>query len=69
MLPITYYGTTNLLTDAFQIALNTQRTVYDCLYIALATSKACQLITDDRKLSAALQGTSLAAFLTLIETY
>jgi predicted nucleic acid-binding protein len=69
MLPLTYYGTTNLLTNAFQIALDTQRTVYDCLYIALATSKGCQLITDDRKLSAALQSTSLAAFLTLIESY
>lgn len=68
-LPLVYYGATDLLTDAFQIALNTQCTVYDCLYVALAASQGCQLITDDRKLSAALQQTSLAAFLTLIENY
>lgn len=68
-LPLVYYGATNLLTDAFQIALNTQRTVYDCLYVALAASQGCQLMTDDRRLSVALQQTSLAAFLTLIENY
>lgn len=68
-LPLAYYGAAHLLTDAFQIALNTQRTVYDCLYVALAASLGCQLMTDDRKLSAALQQTSLAAFLTLIENY
>lgn len=68
-LPLTYYGASHLLKDAFQIALNTQRTVYDCLYVALAASQGYQLMTDDRKLSAALQQTSLAAFLTLIENY
>src|SRR5689334_17811554 len=68
-LPLAYYATTDLLTDAFQIAVNTRRTVYDCLYVTLAASQGCQLITDDRKLSAALQQTSLAAFVTLIETY
>jgi len=69
MLPLTYYKTTDLLTHAFQIALNTRRTVYDCLYVALATYLGCQFMTDDRKLFAALQQTSLAAFLTLIESY
>jgi predicted nucleic acid-binding protein len=64
-----YYSTTDLIANAFEIALNTQRTVYDCLYVALATSQGCQLMTDDRKLRAALQQTSLAAFLTLIESY
>lgn len=68
-LPLAYYRATDLLTDAFQISLNTQRTVYDCLYVALAALQGCQLMTDDRKLSAALQPTSLAAFLTLIENY
>jgi predicted nucleic acid-binding protein len=68
-LPLTYYGATDLLMVAFQIALNTQRTVYDCLYVALAVSKGCQLMTDDRKLSAGLKWTSLSARLTLIENY
>jgi len=68
-LPIDYYTTTDLLADAFQIAINTKRAVYDCLYVTLAASQGCQLITDDRKLSSALQQTSLAAFITLIENY
>src|SRR5436305_11516087 len=57
-LPFDYYATTDLLKDAFQIAISTKRTVYDCLYVTLAASQGCQLITDDRRLSAALQQTS-----------
>ena len=68
-LPLNYDATTDLIANAFEIALNTQRTVYDCLYVALAASQGCQLMTDDRKLHSALQQTSLAAFLTLIEDY
>jgi predicted nucleic acid-binding protein len=68
-MPLTYYGATDLLMVAFQIALNTQRTVYDCLYVALAVSRGCQLMTDDRRLSAGLKWTSLDARLTLIENY
>jgi predicted nucleic acid-binding protein len=68
-LPLVYYRTTDLLMVAFQIALNTQRTVYDCLYVALAVSRGCQLMTDDRRLSAGLKWSSLGARLTLIENY
>lgn len=68
-LPLDYHSTTDLIGDAFEIALNAQRTVYDCLYVALAASQGCELMTDDRKLHSALQQTSLAAFLTLIENY
>jgi predicted nucleic acid-binding protein len=68
-LPLNYYSTADLIANGFEIALNAQRTVYDCLYVALAASQGCQLMTDDRKLHSALQQTSLAAFLTLIESY
>ncbi len=68
-LPLGYYYTSGLLTDALQIALATKRTVYDSLYIALAASQGCQLMTDDRKLHESLQPTSLATFVTLIENY
>lgn len=68
-LPLGYYYTSGLLTDALQIALSTKRSVYDSLYIALAAKEGCQLMTDDRKLYGALQPTSLAAFVTLIENY
>lgn len=68
-LPFGYYYTNGLLPHAMQIALATKRTVYDSLYIALAESEACQLMTDDRKLYQSLQSTSLTSFLTLIENY
>lgn len=68
-LPIKYYSTSSLLPNALQTALETGRTVYDSLYIALAESQACQLMTDDRKLHQSLQSTSLASFLSLIESY
>jgi predicted nucleic acid-binding protein len=68
-LPLGYYYTNSLLPHAMRIALATKRTVYDSLYIALAESQACQLMTDDRKLYESLQSTSLAAFLALIANY
>jgi len=58
-----------LLVDALRIALETKRSVYDSLYVALAVSQDCQLMTDDRKLFQSLQSTSLAAFPSLIENY
>jgi len=68
-LPLGYYYTSGLLTDALQIALKTKRTVYDSLYITLAKAQGCQLMTDDQKLYESLQRTSLAPFVTLIENY
>jgi len=68
-LPLGYYSHSGLLSDAMRIALTTKRTVYDSLYIALAASQECQLMTDDRKLYESLQQTSLAGFVSLIENY
>ena len=68
-LPLGYYYTSGLLSDAMQIALTTNRTVYDSLYVALAASQGCQLMSDDRKLYESLQPTSLARFVSLIENY
>ncbi len=68
-LPLGYYYTNGLLSDAMRIALTTKRTVYDSLYIALAEAQGCQMMTDDRKLYESLQSTSLATFMTLIENY
>lgn len=68
-LPIEYYSTNSLLAEALQIALETRRAFYDSLYVAMAAAQDCQLMTDDRKLHAALQSTSLAAVVSLIENY
>jgi len=39
--PVVSHPTAGLLDEAFEIALVTRRTVYDCLYIALAERLAC----------------------------
>ena len=46
---------------AFEIALTTGRTVYDCHYLALAASLGCRLMTADQRLYNALQGGPFAA--------
>ena len=46
----------NLLDDAFQIATDYGRTVYDCLYVALAVQSNSQLITADERLANSLAG-------------
>jgi predicted nucleic acid-binding protein len=43
-----------LLDKAFQIATDYQRTVYDCLYVALAVQSNTQLITADERLANSL---------------
>ncbi|MBV9122717.1 MAG: type II toxin-antitoxin system VapC family toxin [Planctomycetes bacterium] len=49
-----------LLTVAFDLAAKTQRTVYDCLYLALALQLAGQMVTADDRLVNALAGTAWA---------
>ena len=43
-----------LLDSAFQIATAFERTVYDCLYVALAVHSNAQLITADERLANSL---------------
>lgn len=43
-----------LLTEALRIALAYDRTVYDCLYVALAIRSKSQMITADERLANAL---------------
>ena len=68
-LPLGFYFTTDLLANALKIALQTKRSVYDCLYLSLAQRERCQLMTDDRGLYDSLQSTSLSASVALIGDY
>ena len=43
--PVVSHPTAGLLDEAFEIALVTRRTVYDCLYIALAERLGCVVVT------------------------
>jgi predicted nucleic acid-binding protein len=54
------HPTTPPLGSAFDIAVASGRTVYDSLYLALALSLGCKLVTADQKLYNALQGGPLA---------
>jgi predicted nucleic acid-binding protein len=57
-----------LLAAAFEAAVALDRTVYDCLYLALAVAQNCSFFTADRKFhSAVLPSSSLAAHIRWIE--
>lgn len=43
-----------LLPEAVQVAISTGRTVYDCLYVALAVASKAEFVTADEKLANAL---------------
>jgi predicted nucleic acid-binding protein len=60
-LPLTRHDDQGLLTSAFNLADQTQRTVYDCLYLALAVQLGGQMVTADERLVNSLAGTPLAA--------
>jgi predicted nucleic acid-binding protein len=48
-----------LLALAFDLADRTQRTVYDCLYLALAVQLGGRMVTADQRLYNSLAGTPL----------
>ena len=52
-----------LIMPAFEIACQTQRTVYGSLYLSLAVRENALFVTTDEKLYNALQGTPLASAL------
>jgi predicted nucleic acid-binding protein len=43
-----------VLDEAVRLAMASGRAVYDCLYLALAIRRGCELITADRKFHAAM---------------
>ncbi len=67
LLPVTRHAEASLLTPAFDLVNATQRTVYDCLYLALAIQLGGRMVTADQKLFNALTATSLAAHLCWVE--
>lgn len=53
-LPMTITPSADLFQDAYQIAIVTGRTVYDCLYLALSVRENCRFVTADEKLANAV---------------
>jgi predicted nucleic acid-binding protein len=44
-----------LMDDALTLALRLGQALYDCVYLALALRRRCELVTADEKLCAAVQ--------------
>jgi predicted nucleic acid-binding protein len=59
-LPITRHPESPLLASAFDLADHTQRTVYDCVYLALAVQLGGRMVTADQRLCNSLTGTPWA---------
>lgn len=55
-LPLQCHPDARLFPSAYRLALNTQRSLYDCLYLALAEVVDGVMITADQKFCAALAG-------------
>ena len=53
-LPLQKHSNERLLNPAFTLALQTRRSFYDCLYLALAEVIDAQVVTADRKFSSSL---------------
>ena len=64
---VTRHPTGPLVAPAFDIADLSGRTVYDCLYLALAVQLGGVMVTADEKLVNALAGTSWAAHTTKLQ--
>lgn len=55
-LPLQRHADERLFPAAYELALNTQQSLYDCLYLALAEAVDGLMITADRKFYKALAG-------------
>jgi predicted nucleic acid-binding protein len=61
LLPLIRHPEAPLIGPAFDLAEQTQRTVYDCLYLALAIQLGGRMVTADDRLINSLAGTPWAA--------
>ena len=58
--PIQIHPSETLLDSALDTAIAYSRSVYDCLYLALAGSLGCRAVTADERLVNALQNTAIS---------
>lgn len=63
LLPVTRHPEPPLLASAFDLANRTQRTVYDCVYLALAVQLGGRMLTADQRLYNALAGIPWASYI------
>lgn len=66
-LPVRLVPSLWLLSPALEIAVALGRTVYDSIYLALAKSVRCPMVTADRRLLNAVRVSHLSAFVRWLE--
>ncbi|MCC6492438.1 MAG: type II toxin-antitoxin system VapC family toxin [Pirellulales bacterium] len=59
-MPLEVAPTQDLLPAAVELAIATDRTVYDCMYLALAIDRKCPVITADERFAHVLAATPWA---------
>jgi predicted nucleic acid-binding protein len=64
--PVTWHEDAALLGRAFDLAHATDRSVYDCVYLALAAELGGQMVTADERLVNSLSGTPHARLVLLL---
>jgi predicted nucleic acid-binding protein len=67
LLPVIRHAEASLLGVAFDLADQTKRTVYDCLYLALAIQLGDRMVSADQELKNALASTKWAVHFCWIE--
>lgn len=65
--PLEVYLSRPLMPLALEIALQKDRAVYDCLYLALAVTQQCQMVTADEKFCNALQNSNFVKNILWVE--
>jgi predicted nucleic acid-binding protein len=60
-LPVQIVASGPLIGTALQLAIATDRTVYDCLYLSLAVDRDCPLVTADERFANSLKATPYAS--------
>jgi predicted nucleic acid-binding protein len=66
-LPVTTFAHWPLLSDALDLAVSLDQTVYDCLYLALAESRRSVMVTADRRFCDAVRDSVWADRIVWIE--
>lgn len=66
VLPLKITPSSQLVESALKLALRTNRTVYDCLYLALAVQTNSTMVTGDKRFVNALADTPLEKYVSWI---
>lgn len=66
-LGVEIYPSAVLLPSALDLSVRLDRTVYDCIYLALAIAQNCPLVTADRKFHSAVAASAHATHIRWVE--